>query len=135
MKEDSRPPAALFPTRAERARLDDFLTHELPRANARIAQGSVVPTFDLPSFKRELAGFDFRSPRPLDELLAWSIAQLEHGIVHMTHPRYFGLFNPAPGFPSILADHIASSFNPQLAAAKTSPAATSTWPLGSIFAV
>ena len=65
----------------------------------RIVQGSVVPTFDLNNFKKELAGFDFRSPRPLDELLSWSIAQLEHGIVHMTHPRYFGLFNPAPTFP------------------------------------
>ena len=58
MTDHPRPPAALFPTRAERARLDDFLTRELPRANARIAQGSVVPTFDLASFKKELADFD-----------------------------------------------------------------------------
>jgi glutamate/tyrosine decarboxylase-like PLP-dependent enzyme len=123
MNEDSRPPAALFPTRAERARLDDFLTHELPRANARIAQGSVVPTFDLAAFKSELASFDFRAPRPIDELLSWSIAQLEHGIVHMTHPRYFGLFNPAPTFPAECADRIVGAFNPQLATWTTAPAA------------
>jgi glutamate/tyrosine decarboxylase-like PLP-dependent enzyme len=124
MSDDLPPPAAaLFPSRAERARLDDFLTRELPRANARIAQGSVVPTFDIAAFKGELAGFDFRTPRPLDELLSWSIAQLEHGIVHMTHPRYFGLFNPAPTFPAECADRIAGAFNPQLATWTTAPAA------------
>jgi len=123
MTDHPHPPAALFPTRAERARLDDFLTRELPRANARIAQGSVVPTFDLASFKKELAGFDFCTPRPLDELLPWSIAQLEHGIVHMTHPRYFGLFNPAPTFPAECADRIVGALNPQLATWTTAPAA------------
>ena len=66
MKGDPQPPAALFPTRAERARLDDFLTRELPLANERIVDGSVVPTFDLNTFKKELADFDFRSPRPLE---------------------------------------------------------------------
>lgn len=124
MSDELSPPApALFPNRAERARLDDFLTRELPRANARVAQGSVVPTFDIAAFKSELAAFDFHTPRPLEELLSWSIAQLEHGIVHMTHPRYFGLFNPAPTFPAECADRIAGAFNPQLATWTTAPAA------------
>jgi len=115
--------SVLFPTRAERERLDDFLTRELPRANERVAQGSVVPTFNLAAFKSELAGFDFQAPRPIDELLSWSIAQLEHGVVHMTHPRYFGLFNPAPTFPAECADRIVGAFNPQLATWTTAPAA------------
>jgi glutamate/tyrosine decarboxylase-like PLP-dependent enzyme len=123
MKDATHPPAAFFPTHAERARLDDFLTHELPRANARIAQGSVVPTFDLTTFKKELAAIDFGRPRALEELMSWSIAQLEHGIVHMTHPRYFGLFNPAPTFPAECADRIVGALNPQLATWTTAPAA------------
>ena len=41
----------------------------------------------------------------------------------MTHPRYFGLFNPAPTFPAQCADRIAGAFNPQLATWTTSPAA------------
>jgi glutamate/tyrosine decarboxylase-like PLP-dependent enzyme len=122
-RQSPSPASALFPTRAERERLDDFLTHELPRASARIIEGSVVPTFDLAAFKSDLAGFDFRAPRPLEELLSWSIAQMEHGIVHMTHPRYFGLFNPAPTFPAECADRIAGAFNPQLATWTTAPAA------------
>jgi glutamate/tyrosine decarboxylase-like PLP-dependent enzyme len=48
---------------------------------------------------------------------------MEHGLVHVTHPRYFGLFNPAPTFPAQCADRIAGAFNPQLATSTTSPAA------------
>src|SRR6267142_3790729 len=57
------------------------------------------------------------------ELSSWVIDQLEHGVVHITHPRYFGLFNPAPTFPAQCADRIAAAFNPQLASSRTSPAA------------
>ena len=48
---------------------------------------------------------------------------MEHGVTHMTHPRYLGLFNPAPSFPAQCADRIAAAFNPQLASQTTSPAA------------
>ena len=56
-------------------------------------------------------------------MLAWTIAQLETGLVHINHPRYFGLFNPTPTFPAQCADRIAAVFNPQLATYTTSPAA------------
>src|SRR6202030_1363355 len=90
---------------------------------ARVAEGSVAPTVDPRALRDELAGFDFAAPLPLDDLLSWTVAQLEHGVVHVTHPRYFGLFNPAPTFPAQCADRIAASFNPQLATSTTSPAA------------
>lgn len=114
---------ALFPAREVRERWDDFLTRELARASERIGAGSVTPTLDLAAFKSELAGFDFQAPRPLDELLPWIITQMEHGLVHVTHPRYFGLFNPAPTFPAQCADRVVAVFNPQLATSTTSPAA------------
>ena len=114
---------ALFPSAADRERWDDLLTRELARANGRVSHGSVTPTLDLASFRRELAGFDFRTPLPLDEAMTWAITQLEHGLVHVTHPRYFGLSNPAPTFPAQCADRIAAVFNPQLATSATSPAA------------
>jgi aromatic-L-amino-acid decarboxylase len=114
---------ALFPSDQARVRWDDVLTRELWHADRRIAEGAVTPTFEFSSFERELAGFDFQSPHPLGALLSWSIAQLEHGLVHVTHPRYFGLFNPAPTFPAQCADRITAVFNPQLATSTTSPAA------------
>src|SRR5690242_15509805 len=122
---NQREPAtsALFPTRGDRERFDNLLTRELALADERIAKGAVTPTPDLAPFRRELASFNFCAPRRLDCLLSWTIAQLEHGLVHVTHPRYFGLFNPAPTFPAQCADRIAAVFNPQLATSTTSPAA------------
>jgi glutamate/tyrosine decarboxylase-like PLP-dependent enzyme len=114
---------ALFPSDQVRAHWEDFLTRELGRANRGVADGAVTPTIEFSSFERALAGFDFQSPRPLGEVLSWTIAQLEHGLVHVTHPRYFGLFNPAPTFPAQCADRIAAVFNPQLATSTTSPVA------------
>jgi aromatic-L-amino-acid decarboxylase len=104
-------------------RWDDFLTRELLSANERVAEGSVVPTIDFDAFRAQLAAFDFAAPRSLDEVLPWTIAQIETGVVHMTHPRYFGLFNPQPTFPALCGDRIAGAFNPQLATWKTAPAA------------
>src|SRR5665213_2093153 len=113
----------LFPLPKTRKRLDDFLARELSKATERVVRGSVTPTFDLSTFRKELGEFDFADPRPMDDVLSWVISQMEHGLVHVTHPRYFGLFNPAPTFPARCADRIAAEFNPQLATSTTSPAA------------
>ena len=43
--------------------------------------------------------------------------------VQVTHPRYFGLFNPSVTFASVFADLLVAMYNPQLAAWRTSPAA------------
>jgi aromatic-L-amino-acid decarboxylase len=118
----AEPFPTLFPGQVTRERIDDFLTRELAAANQRVALGSVMPTLDMAHFRRELAEFDFDIPRPIESVLAWSIRQLEHGAVHMTHPRYFGLFNPAPVAPAQWADRIAGVFNPQLASSGSSPA-------------
>src|ERR1700761_3353341 len=108
------PPAALFPDAAQGARTDDWLTAQIRLALARVSQGSVMPTVELGRFRQELAALAFAAPMAADALLSWTIAQLEQGTVHMTHPRYFGLFNPAPTSPAQWADRIAGAFNPQL---------------------
>ncbi len=112
---------ALFPTPEDRTRIDDQLTRQLRDADDRVVAGPVTPTIDIEHFKAELAAFDFQQPQPLDDALAWVIARLENGITHITNPRYFGLFNPAPSFPAQCADRIAAVFNPQLATFTTSP--------------
>ncbi len=113
--------SALFPSLQDRERFDHLLTDALARASQRVRAGAVTPTFDSAAFAAELAGFDFQQPRCLDELLPWIIGGLERGVVHVNHPRYFGLFNPAPTFASECADRIAAAFNPQLATSTTSP--------------
>ncbi len=113
----------LFPTADVRRHWDDVLTLELAAASARVPEGEVTPTFDIVRFRDELSAFDFGVPWSATDLLPWTIAQMEHGLVHVNHPRYFGLFNPAPTAPSQWADRITATFNPQLATWTTSPAA------------
>ncbi len=113
----------LFSAQAERSKMAALLDAELGEAFENMRGGRVTPAFDQRRFTAELSRFTFSSPTDLGELLPWIVRQMRDGIVQITHPRYFGLFNPAPAFPSILADHITAFFNPQLAATKTSPAA------------
>ena len=113
--------AALFPSAAERARLDGWLTEALIESQERVREGPVTPTVEMARFAQELAEMSFERPRPLDQLLEWTLERMEHGIVQMTNPRYFGLFNPGANFPSQCADRIASVFNPQLASSASSP--------------
>ncbi len=119
----TKPVPSLFYGPDEREKWDDFLTVALSEALQRIPEGPVNPTIDVEAFKLELRDFDFGSPRGLDELLPWAIEALEGGVVHLTHPRYFGLFNPSPSFPAECAERIVSAFNPQLATSTTSPIA------------
>src|ERR1700737_4887317 len=42
--------------------------------------------------------------------------------VQVTHPRYFGLFNPSVTLASVVADTLVAIYNPQLATWRTSPA-------------
>jgi glutamate/tyrosine decarboxylase-like PLP-dependent enzyme len=115
------PVAALFPPAADRERIGTWLNGALESALRRIQAGPVTPTVDLQKFRAELQGFDFEAPRSLQEALCWCIEHMEHGIVQMANPRYFGLFNPGANFPAQCADRIAGLFNPQLASSASSP--------------
>ena len=126
MNSRSAPPnPALFPPIERSApgrRLPD------PRAacarNQRIADGPVMPSLRSRCFSRRTRSVRLsqRRARSMRSCRGPSTA-MEHGLVHVTHPRYFGLFNPAPAFPAQCADRVAGAFNPQLATATTSPAA------------
>ena len=113
--------ASLFPAPEERRRIENWLTGELIAVLARLQAGPVTPTIDIASFRAELQTHDFKRPRALEDVLRWTIERMEHGIVQMTNPRYFGLFNPGATFPAQCADRITSLFNPQLASSASSP--------------
>jgi glutamate/tyrosine decarboxylase-like PLP-dependent enzyme len=112
---------ALFPTGSDRERIGSWLQLELEQALRRVQAGPVTPTLDMQKFRAELEGFDFNEPKPLEDALRWTIERMEHGIVQMANPRYFGLFNPGANFPAQCADRIAGCFNPQLASSASSP--------------
>ena len=83
----------------------------------------VAPAASYEELEARLSGFDFAEPVPLGELLDSCAGLLRDGIVHTSHPRYFGLFNPTPTFAGVLADALVAAFNPQLAVTSHAPAA------------
>ncbi len=117
------PESTLFPATTERLQADHDLTELLAQAQRRIMAGPVIPALDFAKFHAELESFTFAQGMDTASLSGWVVEQMVHGIVHVTHPRYLGLFNPAPSFAAQTADRIAAAFNPQLASATTSPAA------------
>ncbi|MGB6691534.1 MAG: pyridoxal-dependent decarboxylase [Terracidiphilus sp.] len=89
-----------------------------------ILNGPIAPGVIPEQIRNHLASrFDFARAMDLDEV----VAEVEHMLakwqVQVTHPRYFGLFNPSVTFPSVIADTLVAMFNPQLASWRTSPAA------------
>jgi glutamate/tyrosine decarboxylase-like PLP-dependent enzyme len=89
-----------------------------------IADGPIVPCVAPEEIRRYLAGrYDFTRPLELAAVIDDVEGMLRRWQVHVTHPRYFGLFNPSVTVASVIADLLAAMYNPQLAAWRTSPAA------------
>src|SRR5258708_2823253 len=89
-----------------------------------IANGPIVPTVTPDEIRRHLAArYDFTKPLDPDEVGADVDAMLRTWQVHVTHPRYFGLFNPSVTVASIVADTLVAMYNPQLATWRTAPTA------------
>ena len=89
-----------------------------------IANGPIVPTVTPEEIRRYLTlRYDFTKPLDLDDVITDVEEMLRKWQVHVTHPRYFGLFNPSVTVASVIADLLVAMYNPQLATWRTSPAA------------
>jgi len=81
-----------------------------------------VSTEPNPSeIRARLAPFDFAQTVAPDDAVEFVAACLRQYQVHTPHPRYFGLFNPAPTTMGIAADTLVAAFNPQMAAWSHNP--------------
>ncbi len=101
--------------------------HELIRAAEtaadQVAKGPVCTDVGVDEVRRAIASFDFVEPRALLDLVRDVTQMLAKWTVHVTHPRYFGLFNPSVTLAGIVGDTIAAIYNPQLASWSHAPAA------------
>src|SRR5712691_11919345 len=89
-----------------------------------IANGPIVPKVAPPEIRSWLASrYDFTQPMALDDVTADVERMMRRWQVQVTHPRYFGLFNPSVTLASVIADTLVAMYNPQLATWRTSPAA------------
>lgn len=71
--------------------------------------------------RKQLSQLDFSRPTAPLDAIELSIAALWRFQTHTAHPRYFGLFDPAPATMAIAAEILTAVVNPQLAAWSQSP--------------
>ena len=102
----------------------DEIRSAIARLESDIASGPIVPEVTPQEIRGHLASrYDFTKPAALDDVCADVERMLRTWQVQVTHPRYFGLFNPSVTLASIVADTLVAMYNPQLATWRTSPAA------------
>jgi glutamate/tyrosine decarboxylase-like PLP-dependent enzyme len=88
-----------------------------------LRDGPVSQPSAVREIRERLAKYDFAAPRPADAVLGDVASMLRRWNVHVTHPRYFGLFNPSVVPAAVAAESLAAVVNLQLAVWSHSPAA------------
>jgi aromatic-L-amino-acid decarboxylase len=102
----------------------DEIENDFAQLQVDIANGPILPTVTAEEIRSYLTSrYDFARAQPLEQVIADVEKMLRTWQVQVTHPRYFGLFNPSVTFASVIADTLVAMYNPQLANWRTSPAA------------
>ncbi len=102
----------------------DEIASDFAQLQVDIANGPILPTVTAEEIRSYLASrYDFTRALPLEQVIADVEKMLRTWQVQVTHPRYFGLFNPSVTLASVIADTLVAMYNPQLANWRTSPAA------------
>jgi glutamate/tyrosine decarboxylase-like PLP-dependent enzyme len=103
--------------------LIDELRGHFARLESEIEMGPIVPNVTPEEIRSHLAShYDFTKTMALEEVVADVERMLRTWQVQVTHPRYFGLFNPSVTLASVVAETLVAMYNPQLANWRTSPA-------------
>lgn len=100
------------------------LQRAIDESYTRVRDLPVTPTMEVAPLRALVAShFDLERARPLPEVVDTAIALLRDHTLHVTHPRYFGLFNPSVHPSGVVADALVALFNPQVAGWTHAPAA------------
>ncbi|HZA86267.1 MAG TPA: pyridoxal-dependent decarboxylase, partial [Acidimicrobiales bacterium] len=113
----------LEPSPEEQRRILECVAGFIVDHAAGIARLPVAVRADRDAIRRQLDAVGVETATDAGAVIDRVVALLTDGMVHTGHPRYFGLFNPAPSFMGIVAELIVAAFNPQLAAWSHAPAA------------
>jgi glutamate/tyrosine decarboxylase-like PLP-dependent enzyme len=100
------------------------LIHEIENFPRDVRNLPVSPQVSREEIRTELdQRYTFDTPVPLDTLTEDVMRVMRAWTVHVTHPRYFGLFNPSVRQAGVIADALAALYNPQLATWSHAPVA------------
>ncbi len=111
----------LLVDRDDRERLWKRLAEIVENYVENVGCGRVAPQLSPEGLRTLLAPFDFATARDPISAVEFAADALSQYQTHTPHPRYFGLFNPAPTTMGIAADFLVAAFNPQMAAWSHSP--------------
>jgi glutamate/tyrosine decarboxylase-like PLP-dependent enzyme len=96
---------------------------DFDQLQSTIASGPILPVVTVEEIRAYLtSNYDFDLAKPLENVIADVETMLRRWQVQVTHPRYFGLFNPSVTLASVVADTLVAMYNSQLANWRTSPA-------------
>jgi glutamate/tyrosine decarboxylase-like PLP-dependent enzyme len=102
----------------------DELQNIFAEVQDKILNGPITPSVTPEEIRSHLGSrFDFSRAMDMNQVIAEVEQMLGKWQVHVTHPRYFGLFNPSVSLASVIADTLTAMYNPQLASWRTSPSA------------
>jgi len=110
-------------TTDDRHRLWQKLYESIETYISNVSEGPVTPELNPEKLRDILSKITFEQATDPVETIDFITKGLSQYQTHTPHPRYFGLFNPAPTTMGIAADAIVAAFNPQLAAWSHSPLA------------
>jgi glutamate/tyrosine decarboxylase-like PLP-dependent enzyme len=102
----------------------DEIRSEFAKLQHHIRSGPIYPHVTREEIRGHLLRYyNFSTPLDLEDVVADIEQLLRSWQVQVTHPHYFGLFNPSVTLASVVADTLVGMYNPQLASWRTSPAA------------
>lgn len=100
------------------------LAEQLTALDEHTASLRIVPDVSPDTIRAHLhARYTFQESLEPGAVLDDVVRMLREWNLHIIHPGYFGLFNPAVTPASVTADALVSAYNPQLAAWSHAPAA------------
>jgi aromatic-L-amino-acid decarboxylase len=106
----------LLSTAATRRDLLHQATEEINQFYDSIDDLPVRPDVEPETIRTYLEQFDFGQPADALGLVNEIADKMKTWSLHTPHPRYFGLFNPAPTDFGMVADLLTAGLNPQIGA-------------------
>jgi glutamate/tyrosine decarboxylase-like PLP-dependent enzyme len=111
----------LLMNEGQRARLWRKTVDSIERYLSEVENYRVVADLDPEGIRALINSVNLNQPIEPLEAIDFTVNAFERYLTHTGHPRYFGLFDPAPATMSIAAEMLVAAFNPQLAAWSQSP--------------
>jgi len=91
----------------------DQIRDEFAKLESEIADGPIVPNVTPQEIRAHLGSrYDFKRTMALDEVIADVEQMLRKWQVQVTHPRYFGLYNPSVMPASVVCRYACGHVQP-----------------------